>query len=398
MKKRLKDIVLYSNSRKPISEVTLDNYVTTDNLLQNKKGKTTADSLPPNATTTMSYDENNILISNIRPYLKKIWFADRSGGNSADVLVLKVKESYNPEYIYYSVFQDCFFEHMMLGAKGTKMPRGDKNQILNYKLFVPSWEEQNSIAKVLSNLDSKIELNNQINQQLEEMAKTIYDYWFVQFDFPNEEGKPYKSSGGKMVYNKQLKREIPAGWEVRSLLDIATFTNGIASQRFRPKEGEDFLPVIKIREMRDGFDENTEKVTENISDDVKVYNGDVLFSWSASLEVMIWTGGDGGLNQHIFKVVSDDYPRSFYYFQLVWYLQHFKMIADLRKTTMGHITREHLKQSRIVVPPIDLIKQLDDILKPIQEKQILNSEENRELASLRDWLLPMLMNGQVEVG
>lgn len=155
MKKRLKDIVSYSNSRKPISEVTLDNYVTTDNLLQNKKGKTTADSLPPNATTTMSYDENNILISNIRPYLKKIWFADRSGGNSADVLVLKVKESYNPEYIYYSVFQDRFFEHMMLGAKGTKMPRGDKNQILNYKLFVPSWEEQNSIAKVLSSSTTK---------------------------------------------------------------------------------------------------------------------------------------------------------------------------------------------------------------------------------------------------
>ena len=343
---------------------------------------------------TAIYNEESILLprkgtlSNIQYVNTPFWTVDT-------IYYTEVNESKaNPFYLYnYLTMLDLSNLN-----SGTGVPSMTFSSYYDIDVKLPSLEEQNSISKVLSSLDSKIELNNQINQQLEEMAKTIYDYWFVQFDFPNEEGKPYKSSGGKMVYNKQLKREIPAGWEVRSLLDIATFTNGIASQRFRPKEGEDFLPVIKIREMRDGFDENTEKVTENISDDVKVYNGDVLFSWSASLEVMIWTGGDGGLNQHIFKVVSDDYPRSFYYFQLVWYLQHFKMIADLRKTTMGHITREHLKQSRIVVPPIDLIKQLDDILKPIQEKQILNSEENQQLASLRDWLLPMLMNGQVTVG
>ena len=260
---------------------------------------------------------------------------------------------------------------------------------------------QRSIAKVLSDLDAKIELNNKINRELEAMAKTLYDYWFVQFDFPTPPsstsgivGKPYKSSGGKMVYNAELKREIPEGWEVGTLLDIATFTNGLACQKYRPINKE-FLPVIKIREMREGFTKDTEKVRPDISENLIVKNGDVLFSWSASLEVIIWTGGKGGLNQHIFKVMSKKYPRSFYYFQLIWYLQHFKMIAELRKTTMGHITQEHLKQSRIVVPPLDLIKQLDKQLNPIQEKQVLLHKQNQQLSSLRDWLLPMLMNGQV---
>ena len=250
--------------------------------------------------------------------------------------------------------------------------------------------------RILKSLDAKIELNNKINRELEAMAKTLYDYWFVQFDFPDANGKPYKSSGGKMVYNAELKREIPEGWAVKTLLDIATYTNGLACQKFRPTN-EEFLPVIKIREMRDGFTEGTEKVKADIPEKLIVNNGDVLFSWSASLEVMIWTGGKGGLNQHIFKVTSRKYPRSFYYFQLIWNLQHFKMIAELRKTTMGHITQDHLKQSRIVVPPIDVVRDLDKQLKNIQEKQILISRQNQHLTALRDWLLPMLMNGQVTV-
>ncbi|MCB0516520.1 MAG: restriction endonuclease subunit S [Bacteroidetes bacterium] len=280
--------------------------------------------------------------------------------------------------------------------------------IKSIPLYLPDLPTQKSIAKVLSDLDAKIELNNKINRELEAMAKTLYDYWFVQFDFPYSPplegcpqdgvgiGKPYKSSGGKMVYNAELKREIPDGWEVKTLLNIATYTNGLACQKYRPTN-EEYLPVIKIREMRDGFTEGTEKVKVNIPERLIVNNGDVLFSWSASLEVMIWTGGKGGLNQHIFKVTSKMYPRSFYYFQLIWYLQHFKMIAELRKTTMGHITQDHLKQSRIVVPPLDIVKDLDKKLKPIQEKQILISRQNQHLTTLRDWLLPMLMNGQVRV-
>lgn len=237
-----------------------------------------------------------------------------------------------------------------------------------------------------------------LNHYLEEMAKQLYDYWFVQFDFPDENGKPYKSSGGKMVWNEKLKREIPEGWSYGSLLDIANYTNGLACQKFRPT-GENKLPVIKIKEMHDGFSAETEYVSANIPENVKVYDGDVLFSWSASLEVMLWACGDGGLNQHIFKVTSkNSYPKSFYYYQLLNYIAHFKRMAEARKTTMGHITQEHLQQSLIVLPPdLTIPNQLESRVRPILYQIVMNNQEIIKLTKHRDELLPLLMNGQVNV-
>jgi type I restriction enzyme, S subunit len=297
---------------------------------------------------------------------------------------------------------------MMKGSKGTKMPRGDKNQILEFEIPDYPLSTQQNIASILSSLDDKIELNNKINAELEAMAKTIYDYWFVQFNFPAEAstkvngkniaGKPYKSSGGKMVWSEDLKREVPEGWEIKSLLEIADFTNGLACQKFRPDNIVDSLPVIKIKEMNDGISANTELVRSDIPEKVIVNNGDVLFSWSASLDVKIWTQGKGGLNQHIFKVTSKKYPRTFYYYEVLAYLEHFKMIAELRKTTMGHITQDHLKQSRIAVPPDKLIRLLHNKLNYFIELVIKNKEQNQQLSQLRNWLLPMLMNGQVSAG
>ncbi|MFM6070498.1 MAG: restriction endonuclease subunit S, partial [Dolichospermum sp.] len=187
-----------------IKDITLNKYITTDNLLPNKQGVGIAVNLPPQIGNIRFFEPKNILVSNIRPYLKKIWFSDKYGGCSADVLVFVVQEDYVPKFIYYSMLRDCFFDHMVRGSKGTKMPRGDKNQILEFAIpnFSPKMQEK--IASVLSSLDDKIELNNRINSELENLAKTIYDYWFVQFDFPDENGKPYKSSGGKMVYNQEL--------------------------------------------------------------------------------------------------------------------------------------------------------------------------------------------------
>ena len=222
----LKKVAKYSDARIPIKDITINNFVTTDNLLQNKLGITKATSLPPQDGNMPAYFKNDILVGNIRPYLKKIWFADKDGGNSADVLTIKINEKHNPKFIYYALYRDDFFEHMMKGSKGTKMPRGDKNQIMDFSIPDISLESEEKIANVLSSLDSKIELNNKINKELEAMAKTLYDYWFVQFDFPNENGKPYKSSGGKMVYNQELKREIPDGWEVKKLGDYAEIKRG----------------------------------------------------------------------------------------------------------------------------------------------------------------------------
>ena len=282
---------------------------------------------------------------------------------------------------------------------GTGVPSMTFDNYYGLKIFLPNIEKQTKIAQILQTLDKKIIINRQINQNLEAMAKQLYDYWFVQFDFPNEEGKPYKSSGGEMVWNDKLKRNIPVGWHCGNLSEIAVFTNGLACQKFRPKADEVPLPVIKIREMHDGISIDTEEVTSNIPESVKVYNGDVLFSWSASLEVMLWAYGLGGLNQHIFKVTSaNDFPKSFYYFQLLDYVDVFKKMAEARKTTMGHITQDHLQQSTIAIPDNkDIADKFEELISPIFKQIVKLQEEISNLIKQRDELLPLLMNGQITI-
>ena len=395
---KLSSIAYYVTDKISSNDISLAEYVTTDCILQNKKGREVATNLPPQPCSLIRYQRGDVLIANIRPYLKKVWFADIDGGASPDVLVFRAKDGHSPSFLYAILLQDSFFDYVMQGTKGSKMPRGDKEQILRYEMPTFSCSEE-SIGTFFLNLDRKIHLNERINQNLEAMAKQLYNYWFVQFDFPNEEGKPYKSSGGKMVWNEKLKREIPFGWHCGNLFEIAVFTNGLACQKFRPKDDEESLPVIKIREMHDGISDDTEEVTSNIPESVKVYNGDVLFSWSASLEVMLWAYGLGGLNQHIFKVTSaNDFPKSFYYFQLLDYIDVFKKVAEARKTTMGHITQDHLQQSTIAIPDNkDIAVRFEELISPIFEQVVKLHEEISYLIKQRDELLPLLMNGQVSV-
>ncbi|WP_372588939.1 restriction endonuclease subunit S [Streptococcus thermophilus] len=324
--------------------------------------------------------------------------------------IMYVNESFwTVDTMYYAVVNDkladAFYLYSYLSQldlsnldSGSTLPSMTKSAYESIVVKLPDLKIQKAVATILFNIRKKLETNNQINQELEAMAKTLYDYWFVQFDFPDQNAKPYKSSGGKMVYNPELKREIPEGWGVDSLWNIANFYNGLAMQKYRPDTNEDdYLPVIKIREMMNGFSKDTERARLDIPSEAVVDRGDILFSWSATLEVIIWGKEKGALNQHIFKVTSDTYPKSFIYFELKSYLKVFKAIAELRKTTMGHITQDHLKQAKIVVPPIELISKLDAKLQPIMLKQQILENQNQELTQLRDWLLPMLMNGQVKV-
>jgi len=395
---KLNDIAEFVTDKISSSSISLDRYVTTDSLLQNRRGRETAQNLPPMPCALTHYRQGDVLVANIRPYLKKVWYADSEGGCSSDVLVFRAKNGHCSSFLYTVLMQDAFFNYAMSGAKGSKMPRGDKDQIMRYELPTLTPMEEENIGNMMVDIMSKINVNRQINDNLEAMAKQLYDYWFVQFDFPNEEGKPYKSSGGAMVWNEKLKREIPKGWFCGTLLDIAEYTNGLACQKYRPTD-DNKLPVIKIKEMHDGLSVDTEWVKADIPDDVKVFDGDVLFSWSASLEVMLWAYGNGGLNQHIFKVTSKNgYPRSFYFYQLVHYIGVFKQMAEARKTTMGHITQDHLRQSTIVLPPdVDIANKLEEKLCPIFDAIVKNSQEIMTLTKQRDELLPLLMNGQAAV-
>lgn len=317
---------------------------------------------------------------------------------SQDVALIKCNDKLYPDYAFYLISSKLVKEQLSAAAQQTKIRHTSPDKIKDCTVLIPDYSSQRKIAAVLSAIDRKISLNRRINENLERLAKQIYDYYFVQFDFPNEEGRPYKSSGGKMVYSEILKREIPEGWEVGNLYDIADYINGLACQNYRPKGNENWLSVIKIREMNEGITNDTEKVSANIPDKYKIDNGDILFSWSASLEVKIWNGGKGALNQHIFKVVPKSYfSKEYVYQQLSKYIVNFQKQAESRKTTMGHITSDHIKQSRILLPPKSIIDSFTQKTLPIFNYQLSIQQESQNLASLRDFLLPLLMNGQVSV-
>ena len=186
-------------------------------------------------------------------------------------------------------------------------------------------------------------------------------------------------------------------YEVSSLSKIANYTNGLAMQKFRPKDNEESLPVIKIKEMNDGITENTERCSTNIKDEVIINNGDVLFAWSGTWCMSIWGKGKAGLNQHIFKVTSDKYPKWFYYFWTLKHLNKFKMIAAGKATTMGHIKRGELDISEVLIPEDKELQEMHKIMQPLFNKYINNLIQNETLTQLRDTLLPKLMNGEIDL-
>lgn len=299
------------------------------------------------------------------------------------------KDLVDHEYVYY--FLKNQYKEIRDLASGVRKNL-NTNDIKNFEIRFPeSVEKQKSLSKVLKNLDDKIELNNLIKSKILTFSKLAYDFWFIQLNYPSLLQK-------EVVYNKSLKREIPVDWQVKSLWDIANYINGLPMQKYRPNNNIDFLPVVKIREMNNGINADTEKASKGIPSSAVIENGDILFSWSASLDVKIWTGGKAALNQHIFKVLPKEYyPKSFVYFELLNYLNHFKMIADLRKTTMGHITLDHLKQSKILIPPSELLLKFENYIGSNFELIVSLDEESEKLIKLRDWLLPMLMNGQISI-
>lgn len=391
----LNNAAYYSDERIAINQLTIENYISTDNLLQNKLGKENAEKLPPQKGNVTKFSTGDILISNIRPYLKKIWLAKYDGGSSADVLTLKVKPKYDSTFVYYSLFRDDFFEYMMKGSKGTKMPRGDKNQILYFHIPDFSKTTQQKIAKVLSDLDAKIELNNKINSELEAMAKTLYDYWFVQFDFPDANGKPYKTSGGKMVWNEELKREIPEGWEVLGLSDIANITMGQSP----PGESynEEGNGTVFYQGCTD-FGNRFPTIRKYTTSPTRFANqGDILLSVRAPVGTMNIAKEDCCIGRGLASLNSKNNCISYLFGVMV----NLKQIFDRRNvdgTTFGSITKDDLFSLKVIKPSKEVLLQFDKIVNPCFEKQNKLEQENIELASLRDWLLPMLMNGQVSVG
>jgi len=233
-----------------------------------------------------------------------------------------------------------------------------------------------------------------MNSTLERIAQALFKRWFIDFEFPDENVNPYRSSGGRMV-DSELG-EIPEGWKVKPIDQVADFLNGLALQKY-PPEDDEYLPVIKIRELKQEITEATDKASTKIDEKYIVSDGDILFSWSGSLECCIWCNGKGALNQHLFKVTSSNYPKWFCYLWVNHFLPHYRHIAKEKATTMGHIQRHHLSETLVLVPPLGTLKKMDEIIDQLFEKIVSNNLQAKFCSNLRDSLLPKLMSGKIRV-
>lgn len=282
------------------------------------------------------------------------------------------------DFLYYFLISNSGQDAIKQGTVGAVQAKLPIKNIQTIQILLPPLDVQKKIAGVLGALDDKIELNNKINNNLEQQAQALFKSWFVDFE-------PF---GGTM----------PKDWKVGNLLDIADYLNGLAMQKFRPAEKDKGLPVLKIKELRQGFcDSNSELCSLNVKNEYIVNDGDVIFSWSGSLLVDFWCGGKCGLNQHLFKVTSKNFDKWFYFLWTKHYLEHFAFIAADKATTMGHIKREELEKAKVVIPSSECYQKMKQIMTPIYDLLISNRVENTRLSVLRDALLPKLMSGEIDV-
>ena len=327
--------------------------------------------------------QNDILMS-VRAPVGDLNIAQEKICIGRGICAMRMKNR-NNLYLFYLLKHNV--KNLKKTESGTVFGGVNKKDIMGLSvMWTPNLQEQKTIAATLSCLDDKIELNNRINKTLEEMAQAIFKSWFVDFE-PFQNGEFIDSELGK----------IPKGWRVSSLDSIACYMNGIAMQKYKP-EAEEFLPVIKIKELNQGFtDNNSDKASINIPEQHIIRNGDVLFSWSGTLLVKIWAGDIGGLNQHLFKVTSENYDKWFYYLWTLNYLDKFRAIAEDKATTMGHIKRKHLSEAMVLIPKFSDMNYMSNIMNPVIDKITELNSQNSCIRLIRDALLPKLMSGEVRV-
>jgi len=242
-----------------------------------------------------------------------------------------------------------------------------------------------------------------MSETLEAIARALFKSWFVDFDpvRAKAEGrdpglpKPLADLFPDSFEDSELG-EIPKGWKLKPLDEIARFLNGLALQKY-PPTGERSLPVIKIAQLRAGTTDGADRASADLEPAYIVQNGDILFSWSGSLECVLWAAGPGALNQHLFKVTSDKYPKWLCYLGVHHHLEDFRHIAAGKATTMGHIQRHHLSDAKLATPSQALLRAIDAVFAPIVESIWRRAVESRTLAALRDALLPKLISGELRV-
>ena len=340
--------------------------------------------------TDKSNFSHTIVVGRVGAYCGSIHVEDNSCWVSDNAIAGVPKEGQDLTYLYY-VLKSLNLNSKQIGSSQPLITQSMlKDMVVDIEIDI---EKQKKIANSISIIDQKIQINNQINQELEAMAKTLYDYWFVQFDFPDQNGKPYKSSGGKMVYNPELKREIPEGWEVENLFNVAEVQYGYPfSTDYFNSTGEG-VPVIRIRDILGN--DTTNYSTEEVEDKYKINVGDVLIGMDGNFHMNYWIKEDCYLNQRVVKVNSDKLPNMVLKYQIEPFIRLRE--KSVSRTTVGHLSDKDLKAINVILPKDKYLSSIFDKFESILENIIINQQQNQQLTQLRDWLLPMLMNGQVKV-
>ncbi len=318
---------------------------------------------------------------------------------------IRPKATLDNYYLYYWFRHAANVGQLEPYFTGTTIKHLTGKAIAALQVPLPAIATQRAMVGVLRELDDRIDLIRQTNATLEAIAQALFKSWFVDFDpvrakMEGREPEGMSAETAALFPNGFEESElgaIPRGWRVRSLDSMAHYLNGLALQKFPPESDDEFLPVIKIAQLRAGSISGADRASMNLRPDYVVRDGDVLFSWSGSLEVELWCGGEGALNQHLFKVTSDEVPKWLYYLATRHFLPRFREIAAHKATTMGHIQRKHLTEARIAMPPEALLAALSDVMSALIERRISGALQSRHLAELRDTLLPRLISGKLRL-
>ena len=374
----LKHICQYRTNKVDVNHIDLDMYVSTENMLPNKQGICISKSYPESGYVN-EYKQGDILISNIRPYFKKIYLAKNDGGCSADVLVITPQKGINNVFLYYLLSQDSFFDYVMSGSKGCKMPRGDKKYIMEWSIPVFDSINQQQIAGILSSLDAKIETNNKLNEKLEEMAQAIFKSWFVDFE-------PFKD---KPFHETELGM-IPEGWEVGSILDIAELFDyqrkPLSSMEREYMKGKyPYYGATSIMDYIDKYIFDGTYLLMGEDGSVVKENGNPYLQY-------VW--GKFWPNNHAHVMQG----RNGYSTEMLYCLLS---ITDVSSIVTGavqmKISQRSMSRLLTVIPSKSVCKKFNTIIRPIFDIIKRIREENDRLASLRDTLLPRLMSGEIKI-
>ncbi len=385
---KLGDVIIPINKKIDTSLIDVDNYISTENMMPDKSGVTKSSGVP--SGYAIEFSKGDILISNIRPYFKKIWMADKYGGCSSDVICYRANELIIPSYLYYLLSQDVFFEYVMSGAKGTKMPRGDRQQILRWHLYLPSLEYQKRISSILKSLDDKIENNRRINENLEQQAQALFKSWFV--DFEPFRDQPFVDSELGMI---------PEGWRVDSLDNLSSFISRGLSPKYKDDTDQWVLGQTCVRNNIVTLT-NARTHEPKAKSEKKVKQWDTLINSTGigslgRVGIVYFDKDNISFDSHLTVVrAKEDLYKHYIGRNLLMRQLEIENMA-VGSTGQTELPKDCVKSMQLIVPDKKTVERFNSIIEPIALRMYHTYEENISLAQLRDTLLPKLMSGEINL-